>query len=57
MMNESMACGLPMMIGMALVATLLVVTLALIAAAAIKYLRSGAGTADRSLSRQPTGGR
>ncbi len=44
MMNGGMACGLPMMIGMGLVAALLVATLVLAAAAAIRYLRSGSPT-------------
>ena len=40
MMDGAMVCGVPMMIGMAVVATLLVVTLVLTSAAAIRYLRT-----------------
>ncbi len=57
MMNGDMQCGALMMAGMGLLALLLVGTLALTAAAAVKYLRSGppAG-ADRTLARDNSDG-
>ena len=40
MMNGDMTCGVPMLIGMAFLAALLLTVLGLLSAAAIKYLRS-----------------
>ncbi len=50
MMGGDVMCGVAMMIGMGLVALLLVLTLALTAAAAVKYLRAGTPGGGRELS-------
>ncbi len=47
MMQETMMCGVPMMLGMGLFLALLVVALVLAAAAAIKVLRSGPAAVGR----------
>ncbi|WP_299654567.1 hypothetical protein [uncultured Jannaschia sp.] len=46
MMNGGMTCGVPMLIGMAFLAALLLAVLGLLSAAAIKYLRSTPRPAD-----------
>ena len=56
MMNGDMACGMAMTLGMGIVAIALLATLALTAAAAIKYLRSGGTGTPRALTPAPTTG-
>ncbi len=56
MVNGDMACGIPMMFGMGIGGIALLAMLALMAAAAIKYLRFGGAGTPRALTATLTTG-